>query len=432
MKISSIRARPLALSFKEPYHWAGRVDYGSVSLFIEVETDQGVTGYGEIAASRPAEAALHSLHGITPLFIGQSPYDIERLVYQARFLGGFNHDPRSAHLILAGIEMALWDIIGKAANRPVYQLLGGAFRDQVDYFGFVQGDTADQLAVHARQLAADGYSVIYMKVGRGEQLDLANTAAVRAAIGGRKLRLDANEAWDVHTAIYMIRRLAIYEPEFIEQPTPAQSLAALRQVKEAVQVPIAADQAVFSLFDVYEVCRQRAADLIVLSFHEAGGLLNFKKAAAIAQAAGIQICLHGQSLSGITDCAQHQLALTLPNLASGNQIMHQLLVEDLILSPDLTPRQGKLPVLPHLALSQGERWKSDLDLFPEEMGRTDQGLFNRAEGESPPSHDENLPRAARPARGSEKALTGLGFELDWPAIERAAERYLSDPHYQHL
>ncbi len=134
-----------------------------------------------------------------------------------------------------------------------------------------------------RSWPAAGYPVIYIKVGRGERKDLENVRAVREAIGDRKLRLDANEAWDVRMALYMIRRLAVFEPEFVEQPVPAESLAALKQVHDASPVPIAADQAVFTLHDVYEVCRQQAADLIVLSCHETGGLLSFKKAAAIAR-----------------------------------------------------------------------------------------------------------------------------------------------------
>jgi muconate cycloisomerase len=373
LRIAEIRLRPLALAFKEPYHWAGRVDHGAANVLVEVMTDEGITGYGEVVAARPAEIALHALEGVRPLFIGESAFDMERLIHEARFLGSFNYTPRFANLTLAGLEMALWDVIGKALNRPVYQLFGGAFRQEVDYFGFVQGDTPDELADHARMLAADGYPVIYLKIGRGEGKDLENTAAVRSVIGDRKLRLDANEAWDPRTAIYMIKKLEQFEPEFIEQPTPAGSIAALRQVKESVSVPIAADQSVFSAHDVYEVCRQRAADLIVLSFHEAGGLMAFKQASAVAQAAGIPICLHGQSVSGMTDCAQHQVALTIQNLSDGNQIMHQLLEEDILAAPDLTPQNGVLGIL------------SD-----------------------------------RP---------GLGFELNWDAVERCAERYQKDSHY---
>jgi L-alanine-DL-glutamate epimerase-like enolase superfamily enzyme len=272
-------------------------------------------------------------------------FDIERLFAQARCLGSFNHTPWAANLVLAGLEMALWDIMGQAAGRPVYQLLGGAARPEVDYFGFVQGDSTGELVEDARALAGADYGVIYLKVGRGEEADLRNVAAVREVIGSRRLRLDANGAWDVRTAIYMINKLARFEPEWIEQPTPPLSLAAMRQVKEAVTIPIAADQSVFTLWDVYDVCRQQAADVIVLSPHEAGGLLAFRKAAAIAEAAGISICLHGQCVSSVTDVAQHHLGLTLPNLTDGNQIMHQLLAEDLVASPVLTPHAGKVGVL---------------------------------------------------------------------------------------
>ena len=354
MRITHIKTTPLAVRFKEPYHWAGRVDYGAALVLVEVETDSGLTGVGECTAGFPAESTVQVLQGVAPLFIGEPVFDIERLFARARFLGSFNHNPRAANMTLAGLEMALWDIMGQSAGRPVYQLLGGAFRQEVDYFGFVQGDETEALAQHAEQLAEAGYKVIYLKVGRGDEADMRNVAAVRQAIGGqRRLRLDANGAWDVHTAINMINKLARFDPEWIEQPTPHLSLAALRQVKESVAVPIAADQAVFTLFDVYEVCRQRAADAIVLSPHEAGGLLALKKAAAIAEAAAIPICLHGQNVSSLTDLAQHHIGLTLPNLTDGNQIMHQLLAEDLVASPDLTPRAGKigLPERPGLGVT---------------------------------------------------------------------------------
>lgn len=342
MKIARIQTTPLALAFKEPYHWAGRVDHAAAVVLVEVETDDGLVGIGESVAAFPAEGTVAALQGVAPLFVGQPVFDVERLITGARHLGGFNHTPWHANFVLAGLEMALWDILGKAAGWPVYRLLGGAVREEVDYFGFVQGDTTEELVEDAHDLAAAGHAVIYLKVGRGEDADLRNTAAVREAIGGRRLRLDPNCAWSVPEAIHMIGKLREFEPEWVEQPTPLMSIAAMRQVKEAVGVPIAADQAVFTPADVYEICRQRAADVIVLSPHEAGGLLAFGKAAAIAEAAGVPVCLHGQGVSGITDTAQHHLGLRTANLTEGNQIMHQLLVEDLVSAPDLTLTQGKL------------------------------------------------------------------------------------------
>jgi L-alanine-DL-glutamate epimerase-like enolase superfamily enzyme len=345
MKIARIQTTPLALAYREPYHWAGRVDHAAAVVLIEIETDDGLVGVGESVAGFPAEGTVAALQGVTPLFIGEPVFDVERLVTKARHLGSFNHTPWYANFVLAGLEMALWDILGKAAGWPVHRLLGGAVREEVDYFGFVQGDTADELAESARELAAAGHDVIYMKVGRGEAADLRNTAAVREAIGRRRLRVDPNCAWSVAEAIHMIGKLREFELEWVEQPTTLLSIAAMRQVKEAVAIPIAADQAVYTPADVYEVCRQRAADVIVLSPHEAGGLLAFSKAAAIAEAAGLPVCLHGQGVSGITDAAQHHLGLRTANLTEGNQIMHQLLLEDLVSAPDLTPVRGKVGLL---------------------------------------------------------------------------------------
>ena len=143
-------------------------------------------------------------------------------------------------------------------------------------------------------------------------------------------------------------------------------LAALEQVKRSAGIGIAADQLVFTPEDVYDVCRHQAADLIVLGLHETGGLVRFRAAAAIAAAAGVNVCLHGVWETGITTCASNQVAATVPNLDDGNQYMNHLIAEDIISAPDLRLDAGQLPV---------------------------------------------------------SELPGLGFELDEDAIGRAAERY---------
>jgi muconate cycloisomerase len=365
MRIATIKTTPLGLPYKVPYHWAGRCDYGGHVVLVEIETDEGLVGFGESTAGASPDGTLAILRSVSEEFIGESVFDVERLLHRVRHLGTFSHTPWFANLVLAGLDMALWDVIGKATGRPVYQLLGGAYRSEVDYFGFLQGDTADELARSAEEAMDADFGVIYMKVGRGEERDLRNVAAVREVIGDRRLRLDANEAWDVATAIRMINLLDRFKPEFVEQPTPSHSIPALKQVRDAVAVPIAADQCVFAVSDVYDICRQQAADVIVLSIHETGGLLAFKKAAAVAEAAGIAICLHGQSVTGITDCAQHQMGLTLPNLTDGNQIMHQLLIEDVIAAPDITPRMGKIGLIGRPGLG----FELDTDALERAKGR---------------------------------------------------------------
>jgi muconate cycloisomerase len=342
MKIKKISFSPLFMTFKAPYHWYGRIDYGATVILVEVETDEGLIGHGESTSSFPADGSLGLLSNIVQPLIGRSPFDIDLLTTRSRHLGLINDTIRMPNLLLAGLEMALWDVAGQAAGLPLYQLWGGASREFVDYFGFVQGDTTEELAASARELAAAGHAVIYMKVGRGEKSDPQNVAAVREAIGpSLKLRLDANEAWDIFTAKTMIKRLEGFDIEFLEQPVGCRSLSALKQVKDFSPIPIAVDQGAYSLEDIFEVCRTQAADVLVLSPHETGGATNFKKAAAIGEAAKTPVCLHGQFTSGLTDLFHHHLALTISNLTDGNQIMRQLLVEDLLAEGGVVLNRGQ-------------------------------------------------------------------------------------------
>ena len=246
---------------------------------------------------------------------------------------------RAANSLFSGFDMALWDLQGRRAGLPVHRLFGGAHRDRVGYFHFTQGDTPEELAADAARAAAAGERVFYLKVGRGERLDLEIVRAVRREIGDARLRLDANEAWDPHDAIRMCRRLEPFDIEFVEQPTPSWSIEALAQVKASVGIPIVADQSAFTLHDVYEICRRRAADMICIGPREIGGIRPMLQVAAIAEAAGLRICIHGSFTSGITSCAEHQAALAIPNLDDGNQIMWQLLRDDLVAAPDL--RRGR-------------------------------------------------------------------------------------------
>lgn len=350
MKITQVDTTPLMVPYKKPYHWAqGVIDYTAVIL-VEVETDEGLSGFGECIGTPAAAAVEAHLKLAADVCIGHSPFENKRLMrdaYQKLYQAfGTCSAPRHAGQVFAGLEMALWDVMGKATNRAVHELLGGAMRDEIQYFGFPQGETPEEVAAQAKQLATDGHDVIYVKVGRGEAIDLSIVEKVRAAIGpDKRLRLDPNEKWGPLEALRMIRKLSAFDIEFVEQPTDCESLSALAQVHAASPVAIAADQLVFTPYDVFDVCRHRAADLIVLGLHETAGIGRFCQAAGIAAAAGINICTHGVCETGITTCATNQAAATIANLDDGNQYMNHFLKWDIIEKPDLTLRNGKLPVL---------------------------------------------------------------------------------------
>jgi muconate cycloisomerase len=168
---------------------------------------------------------------------------------------------------------------------------------------------------------------------------------VRKALPDIRLRLDSNEAWDMLNARVMFEALGPCNIEFIEQPLPARAgCQALAELRGLVDIPIAADQTVYGPEDVLDICRTRAADVIVLGLHETCGVVRFRKAAAVAEAAGINICIHGVFETGITTSASNQVAASIGNIDDGNQIMCQLLIEDIVARPSLRPVNGTLPV----------------------------------------------------------------------------------------
>ena len=350
MKIARIETTPLLVPYKKPYHWAQGVIHGAGIVLVEVHTDDGLVGIGESIAT-PSAAAIESYLKIAGnICTGRDPFENTRLMgecYQALFQAfGTCSAPRYSGQVLAGLEIALWDLMGKVTGRAVHELLGGAVRDEIAYFGFPQGATAAETAAEAQELAEAGCDVIYVKVGRGDALDLDIVRQVRAAIGpDKRLRMDPNEHWSPVRAARMLRKMVEFDVDMVEQPTNAESISALAQVRDRSPIAIAADQLVFTPQDAYDVCREKAADLIVLGLHETGGIARFRKIAHIAEAAGIDICLHGLYETGITTAAANQVGATLPNLDDGNQYMNHFLKWDIIKSPDLTMKNGRLPVL---------------------------------------------------------------------------------------
>jgi L-alanine-DL-glutamate epimerase-like enolase superfamily enzyme len=350
MKITRIKTTPLLVPYKKPYHWAQGIIHGAGVMLVEVHTDEGLVGIGESIATPSAIAIQAYLKIAADICKGRSPFENARLMgecYHALFQAlGTCSAPRYAGQVLAGLEMAIWDVMGKATGRAVHELLGGAVRDEIAYFGFPQGATAAETAAEALDLADAGCDVIYVKVGRGDALDLDIVRQVRAAIGPEKrLRMDPNEHWSPVRATRMLRKMAEFDIDMVEQPTNAESISALAQLRDRSPIAVAADQLVFTPQDAYDVCREKAADLIVLGLHETGGIARFRKIAHIAEAAGIDICLHGLYETGITTAAANQVGATLPNLDDGNQFMNHFLKWDIVKTPDLTLKNGRLPVL---------------------------------------------------------------------------------------
>jgi L-alanine-DL-glutamate epimerase-like enolase superfamily enzyme len=347
MRVAEIRTHVLAIPHRGRYHWAIGAPEGTNNVLVEVHTDEGIVGYGDACGTRSALATAAVIRDLRHLVLGESPFRIEHIVERIYRRGPWSNQRRFANQAIAGIEMALWDICGKALGQPVHNLLGGRVRDDVAWFGFLQGSNPSELAEDAQSFVRRGFDVLYMKVGLGDARDLAAVKAVREAVGDvPRLRIDANEAWDHLTALRMIRRLGEYGIDWVEQPLDFHDLAGHAALRRQVDVPIVLDQSVFTDADVLDVIRADAADAVVVGFHETGGLLNLRKAAIVAAVGGLPLNRHAViGESGVSTLAAIHVLATIPNLTDGNQVMHELFVED-VLVDSLVSLEGGRSVVP--------------------------------------------------------------------------------------
>jgi L-alanine-DL-glutamate epimerase-like enolase superfamily enzyme len=342
VRVASVEATPLAIPLEQEFHWSGGVQRGANLVLFSVYTDDGVVGYGESICEDPRAVVAHG-ELMARQVVGHSPGDVEAILRRIWTEGRWKMWPQFTHTCVAGIEVACWDALGRALGVPTRTFFGGAVQDELDYFGFLQGDDPETLRAHARQLAGDGHRVIYMKVGRDARDDDACVAGVREAIGPEPLlRIDPNEAWDLATAVDRIRRLEQYGLDWVEQPVPAQDVAGLAHVRRSVETKIAADQAVFTTGQLLHVLEREAADVIVQGSHDAGGLHRFKQQAFLCEAHGLKVNRHAFMESEISFLANAQVASTIPNLTLGNQVMHHLLAERLTTGPAPALEGGRL------------------------------------------------------------------------------------------
>jgi L-alanine-DL-glutamate epimerase-like enolase superfamily enzyme len=338
VRITRIEAVPVAVPLAEEFHWQGGAQLGANLVLFAVHTEDGVVGWGESVCEVPLATAEFG-KAIARQVVGRRVDEIEAILAEIWTRGRWKTTPQFTQFVVSGIESACWDALGRTLGRPTHALFGGAVHPELDFFGVPQGDDAASLAAGARRLA--DHEVIYLKIGRPRDDD-AVVAAVREAIGPEKtLRVDPNEAWDADTAIERIGRLSVHDLDWVEQPVPHWDVDGLARVRAAVDVRVAADQAVYTTPQLERVLEADAADVVVQGPHDAGGLLPFRRQAALCEARGVDVNLHGFVQSEVSFLAHAHVAATVPNLTTGNQVMHQLLAERLTTGIDVAVPAGR-------------------------------------------------------------------------------------------
>lgn len=291
MKITRLKIFPITLTVKPEFYIVSSAGPHAISRYviIAIETDDGITGWGEATvvplwSGETQDGAMALLHDyFAPLLLGKNPEDIDALAAAMDAAALENHFTKAA------VEMALFDLAGKARRQPVYELLGGAKNPLEIPIKFSIGLREPEDAANiAAGKVKEGFTAIKLKVGPDPEKDLLRVRLVREAIGDKiKLNVDTNGGWNVEESIREIRRYEKFNLAYVEQPTPRWDLHGLAKVRAATGVKIMADEAVFSVWQAEEVVRQKAADLISIYPGKNGGLLKSQKICRIAEDAGI-------------------------------------------------------------------------------------------------------------------------------------------------
>ena len=312
MKIAAIESFDLTCPLEHPFGWSqGWLDQRSTTL-VKVTTDDGLVGWGEGAAASLIDGLL------APLLIGQDPMDRAGLwerMFHALYNG--NNAVGLAGSALSALDIALWDLAGKATGLPVCALLGGKVRDKVAVYAtglyYTEGEFPDRLLDEARGYVAAGFKGMKTKVG-GLSIaeDVARVRALRDAIGPDiHLMVDANEAYNATTAIRIGQQLAELDLVWFEEPVNAQDLDAYLEVKAALPMAIAGGENLRTRYEFKPYLTRRAYDIVQPDIMHCGGITEMQRICAMANACGIQINPHVWG-SPVMIAATLHLAATLP------------------------------------------------------------------------------------------------------------------------
>jgi galactonate dehydratase len=293
-------------------------------LFVRVQTDEGIHGLGEAYSCGPDDATAAVVADFATWLVGRDPRDVEalwHLMYAgSRFPGG-----SILNSALSGIEQALWDILAKSLNVPVWRLLGGQFRDRIRVYQAPRGNTPEELAADAVRLI-ERYGYTALKIGpqppdwqKMPYSAVCREAAKRMEAVRRAVGEDIDIGVDPHARIFepvraleMAKALEPYRPFFFEEALRPENIDAMAEVKAKSPVPIATGEMLYTKFQFRELFEKHAVDIAQPDICVAGGLLELKKIAAMAEAHYISIAPHNP-MGPVATAVNTHFAVSTPN-----------------------------------------------------------------------------------------------------------------------
>ena len=291
MKIVDLKIYPLEIPLIEKFKIAFAESIAAHTIIIEIITDSDIKGFGEaVPTSRITGEtfgqALENLKYIRNILIGEDP------LYIGKIEDKINRSLIGNTSIKAAINMALYDILGKASHKPVYKLLG-AYRDKFETDITIGIKSVKETVESALKNVERGFKVLKIKVGLNREEDIRRVKEVRDSIGyDVRIRLDANQAWTPKEAVSIMHELERYEIELLEQPTPYWDIDGLKYIKERIDTPVIADESVHTARDAIRFIKERAVDGVNIKLMKCGGISEAIKIARILDAEGLR-CMIG-------------------------------------------------------------------------------------------------------------------------------------------
>ena len=352
MKIVDLRATTVTVPLEAPLRHANGAHWGRfVRTVVEVETDEGIVGLGEMGGG--GQSAELAFQGLRSYLLGHDPFRVEELRFKLSNPTSSLYNNRTQ--LLAAIEFACLDIVGKALDTPVYTLLGGKLRDEVEFASYLffrypndAGDgevrTVDQLVQHALDLKArNGFSSHKLKGGVfPPAYELRAYRALAEALPGDPLRYDPNAALSVEDAIRFGRAIEDLDNDYLEDPT--WGLHGMRQVRAAVRIPLATNTVVVNFEQLATNLRDPAVDVVLLDTTFWGGIRACVRAAGVCETFQQSVAVHSSGELGIQLATMLQLGAVLPNLTLAADAHYHHLTGDVIAGGPFRYRDGAIDV----------------------------------------------------------------------------------------
>jgi glucarate dehydratase len=321
MKIASIKVTAVNVPFVAPIRWSGGANADWTRLIIEMTTDDGLVGLGETLGGDVTKALIDS--EIAPMFLGEDPFDLERILAKTTFVPLYYG--KCGNCAVAGLEVACWDLMGKATGRPVCQLLGGRLRNEVPFAAYIyhrnanragQGviDTIEDVLAYAREVVSrHGFGTIKYKGGvKTPEEEIEILRALRREFPAARLRYDPQAIYSPATSIRIGKQIEPLDLEYYEDP--CWGAEAMARVRERVGIPLATNMCVIDLDSVAVGLRLGSIDVVLGDIFEWGGISRMKKLQGACEIFQLNLNFHSAAELGIGTAAYLHLAASVPAL----------------------------------------------------------------------------------------------------------------------